>query len=575
MGAIVSVYNNGNRMAKTNRAFQAIITLDLMRDYLLDFNVSNLDCLRPYMIQSASPVTMPNGSIWYRPVTQFEAEGQMFDATKITMQSGTSNVTTVSAQHVSYRTNNYTLPVGYSFVGTAQQIIQDMLTQSGGSAEFSIGTCANVGTKSISLGNTQPITLRAALWSLTAIGVEVSYDNFKISAPTRWGADKGKVFEFGKDLYSITRDWNCAENPPTMSYTIGIVPLWRIAGSSALQFGTGDTVQVKDKFLGDSITGQRICTYKKCFEDPTKDTVIIGVFVPDAADTVVAQQMAINNSVQMGQTFNNNTVTRQNGFVSIAPDTSGNPSIRVEQSGTGGFMIQHSTDSGNTWNTIFVVDKDDGHITINSADNSKRVIMGSGNGFVIEQSADSGSTWNGIFTVDPSDGHITIMSEDQLSKVEMGSSNGFGYYTRQTIEYEWTLQMGNDGTGGSAATKIYAPGFPDLYGTIGAQEDGNIGLELFWSDTPYARIVSLSDGGVSILNDKYGYGIQLAENGVVQFHSNNPIGKSTTCPIGPFSMTFTNGLLSSITSGSVISANIPVSGSGTLHFTNGMLTSIS
>jgi len=307
MGATITVLNNGQRMATTDRAFDDIETKELMREWTLEFSVTNRDNARQYVID---------------PDAQFEIDGQIFDTKSYKQSSGTDNTTSVTAWHVLTRMNNYMIPAGYAFVGTIAALIQDILTQSGASAEFTVGTCAAV-SGSYSPGNTQPINAYSAIMGLTALGVEPSYDNFTINAPVRWGADTGKVFKFGRDLCSLERTYDKTTTPAAYSYGIDIADLQRISGAS-VEFVEGDTVEIQDSLIGDAIIGQRIISYKKSRSDPTQDKVTIGNFISDLSDSLTTMQVDISattavssNSVQQGDKYSNVSIDHTNGFMAV------------------------------------------------------------------------------------------------------------------------------------------------------------------------------------------------------------------------------------------------------------------
>jgi len=366
MGATITVLNNGQRMATTDRAFAAVVTKELMRDWALSFNVTNRDNARQYAID---------------PNAQFIVEGQIYDTEKYKQSSGTDNATEVSASHVLARMNNYMIPAGYAFVGTIAALIQDILTQSGASAEFTVGTCASV-SGSYSPGNTQPINAYSAIMGLTALGVEPDYDNFTINAPVRWGADTGKVFKFGRDLCSLERTFDKTTTPTTQSYGIDIANLQRLPGGSADAFVTGDTVGIQDALIGDSIIGQRIISYEKCLDDPTQDKVTIGMFISDMADTTIAMQVDISattavsgNSVQQGAQYSNVSIDHQNGFMAINTART----LAVRMNATDCFSI-YSGDGNNNWTLMGELDANGlqaGTLTMPGYPNFK-VIVGKG-----------------------------------------------------------------------------------------------------------------------------------------------------------------------------------------------------
>jgi len=125
-------------VALTSKAFKAINHKELMREWTLDFFVTNLDNARKYLAPSTQSITLANGNPWLVPQTQFMTpDGQLFDISQLNQNSGADNTTETCGNHVSYRLNNYSLPAGYSFVGTVAALIQDMLIQSG--AGFTVG----------------------------------------------------------------------------------------------------------------------------------------------------------------------------------------------------------------------------------------------------------------------------------------------------------------------------------------------------------------------------------------------------------------------------------------------------
>jgi hypothetical protein len=226
----VIIYNNGKRVAKTSGAFNVVETKELMRSWIFTFSVVNTDNARKYIQRGA----------------MYKVGGQSFDNKRFTKNSGQNNISTVgAAYHVSRRLNNYTIPAGYSFVGTIPEIIQDMLHVSGADAEFSVGTCADLGTISFSLGNTQDVACLDAIIGLRNAGVEPDFDNFTVLAPVRWGKNRTQPFEFGRDLCDLTIDDD--ETEDTTTYTVNIAVLMRTSGATPDDyFSVGDTAPIKD-----------------------------------------------------------------------------------------------------------------------------------------------------------------------------------------------------------------------------------------------------------------------------------------------------------------------------------------
>ena len=79
---------------------------------------------------------------------------------------------------------------------------------SGASAEFSVGDVADVGYKSFAVDEEQEISVRSATLALQEIGVEVSYNNFKIDLPKRIGTDTDVVLEFGREVCEVITTWD-------------------------------------------------------------------------------------------------------------------------------------------------------------------------------------------------------------------------------------------------------------------------------------------------------------------------------------------------------------------------------
>jgi hypothetical protein len=317
--------------------------------------------------------------------------------------------------------NNYMIPAGYAFVGTIAALIQDILTQSGASAEFTVGTCASV-SGSYSPGNTQPINAYSAIMGLTALGVEPSYDNFTINAPVRWGADTGKVFKFGRDLCSLERTYDKTTTPATYSYGIDIADLQRISGAS-VEFVEGDTVEIQDSLIGDAIIGQRIISYKKSRSDPTQDKVTIGNFISDLSDSLTTMQVDISTSVQQATQYSNVSIDHTNGFMAI----SGNNLMRTLNNATNGFVIQQYYSGA--WVTVWQADSTTGKTIAYNLAHSQKVEMGGTAGYTTWVSADSGATWTQTGGMDASGANtaskLTTLGSDVYGIIGTDPNSGW------------------------------------------------------------------------------------------------------------------------------------------------------
>lgn len=343
------------RAATTSRAFQATISKELMREYALGCTVVNTDSTRKYIV----------------PGCVVEARGQYFDLSGYKQNSGTDNTTQISGQHVSYRLSKYSIPAGYAFVGTVQQIAQDILSQAAdangnkASSEFTVGTCVDIGAVSFSLQNTDTVTARFAIIAMKALGVEVDYDNFTLNFHTRCGTGQTKEFNFGVDLCDFSRTWD-ASNGAT--YDVKIANLQRLPGHSEDEFDVGDDCVVNDKFIGDSVQ-KRIIVYKYCLDDPTQDSVTLGVFIKDSADQAIATKLSAesantlaenaqatadqakataDNSVQQGAQYSNVSIDHTNGFMAVSADNT----LKVVQNANQCFAIYARESVNDDWTLI-------------------------------------------------------------------------------------------------------------------------------------------------------------------------------------------------------------------------------
>ncbi|MEG2426794.1 MAG: hypothetical protein RSB28_08245, partial [Oscillospiraceae bacterium] len=305
MGAEIITLNNGERVAYTSRAYNAIITHELMRMYTLSFNLVNKD----------------NTINYINPSAQFIADGQLFDIVGYDINSGNENVTAVSCTHVAYRLNNYKLNIpNYAYVGTIRKIVEDLLNLcvddngNKASSEFKIGTLPDLGTVSFSLNNADAVTAKYALLALKDVGAESDYDNFTINFARQIGTGNTKTFKFGVDLCRLRRAWT-KENGAT--YEVEIANLQRLQGHEADRFDVGDYVTVQDDLIGDSVT-KRVVTYNKCLDDPTRDSITLGVFIANISSCIAAMSVDVNHSVKAGENYNNCSITHHEGFKTTA-----------------------------------------------------------------------------------------------------------------------------------------------------------------------------------------------------------------------------------------------------------------
>lgn len=339
MAGKIKVYDNDLKaLGSTSRAFNIAKTEELMREYTLSFSVLNTDSIFDYINENAI----------------FEYGGQKFDVAGIDGDSGANNITQVTAEHISYRLSDYTVVNGYSFVGTAAQIAADILNEAKtvdgapASSAFTLGTAATTGTLNFSLSGKTDVTAREALIAMEELGVEIEFDNFTVNIPKRRGSDKGIVFEYGKNLTGVRRTW---QRDNGWSYDINIVDMQKTVGYTGKTYGIGDDITVIDKYAKLTLK-QRIIAYKEC-DDPTQNSVTVGVFIRDNASLSVetdrianAANQTANNSVQQGEKYSNVSITHSDGFKAVSKDDT----LRVMMNGDDCFVVQ--VKKNNQWVTV-------------------------------------------------------------------------------------------------------------------------------------------------------------------------------------------------------------------------------
>ena len=343
MSAQIKVYNGDLKaLGSTSKAFNVTKTEELMREYTLDFSVTNNDSIFQYLTED----------------TVFEFGGQKFDISGIDGNSGSTNITQITAEHISYRLADYTLPNGYSFVGTVQQIAEDILNEAKtvdeipASSAFSIGSTADLGTLNFSMSGATNVTARQALIAMSDLGVEIEFDNFTVNLPQSRGTDKGVVFKYSHNLNGVHRTWQRGNG---WSYEISIVDLQKTPGYEGETYGIGDYITVEDTMMNLTLK-KRIISYKEC-DDPTQNSVTVGVFVRDNASlsietdriantanmtantantTANAANATANNSVQQGERYSNVSITHTDGFKAVSKDGT----LRVMMNGDDCFIVQ-------------------------------------------------------------------------------------------------------------------------------------------------------------------------------------------------------------------------------------------
>lgn len=292
----IIVYEGKRRRGSTSDAFNDIVTEELMREYTLSFSIANTDSIFPLISEKAS----------------FSRGGQMFDLTGINTNTITSNITQITAEHVSYRLNDYAILAGYAYVGTLREITQDILSvaeniKTGGHASdiFTIGNVPDISdTFSFRMQNTAEATARDALISLQKLGVEIEFDNYTVNIVARRGTDRGLILSYTANLEETQRVYERG-NGWTYDVKAALLPD---------EYSLGDDITINDALIGTS-RNERIITTVDCADDPTQNRIVTGVFVLDSATQSAETERIAENSVQQGEKYNNVYINHGEGFV--------------------------------------------------------------------------------------------------------------------------------------------------------------------------------------------------------------------------------------------------------------------
>lgn len=505
MPAKVYIYDNSNysqRVGETSKAFNCVVTKELMREHNLQFAITNNNPFYKLLRKSSA----------------FECDGQLFDIVDIDTDSGDGNITLIKADHVSYQLSDYMVPDNYSFVGTLPQIVADILEQGvnindeKAIEKFSVGECYDgLGSVTYAMLDQKNITVRAALLGLTYLGVEVDFDNFTINCPQRIGKVKGATFDFTTNLKKFRRRW---ERDNDWTYDVEIADRGDIS--------LGDDVTVHDSFIGDD-TEKRIISYSRCIDDPTKNSITLGVFILDSASASVETGLElaglnsqVDSSVQQGKQYNNVAITHELGFVSTRADDK----VRVVANGTDCFAVQKKV--GQNWVTVTQVDENGlaaAVLTTLGASNIFYATVGmnkSGNpGFFLYQNSENGWVrFMDLWRSAEGDSVIESQSGDMVLVAPYGSK------PRLTVRS--------------------LSGDVDPFGADGTINLGNIKLTMSTGLMEKVEGVNAS-GRISIGNTFF----DVSNGNVTTIHNGNNFTGALSFPDGT-RMTFENGVLTNV-----------------------------
>ena len=172
--------------------------------------------------------------------------------------------------------------------------------------------------------------------------------NFTVNIPKRRGSDKGVKFEYGKNLAGVRRTWQRGNG---WSYDINIADMQKTVGYEGETYGIGDDITVIDKYAKLTLK-QRIIAYKEC-DDPTQNSVTVGVFIRDNASLSVetdrianAANQKADSSVQQGEKYSNVSITHTDGFKC----TNISDTLRIMANANDCFIVQ--TKKNGKWVTV-------------------------------------------------------------------------------------------------------------------------------------------------------------------------------------------------------------------------------
>lgn len=257
-------------------------------------------------------------------------DGQMYDIVAITEYTGEQNLISFECEHRSYRLNDVMVE-SFTNLGTAANTLSRLLQ----GTSFTAGSVPTTGTEAFSIAD--PVTIRNAIYQLAYVhNWEVKWDNNVVNLVVRLGADRGKVFEYTRDLKNITRTIDKRQKDDDgnykATYEIEVVSLFRSGqGDVNDYFELGDNVTVKDS-ISNRTFNTRIVKYERDLINPTNDRIELNSFVGDIYDdtinlitdidsnfsdingNITNMTAEIAKSLKNGQRYNNVSISTADGF---------------------------------------------------------------------------------------------------------------------------------------------------------------------------------------------------------------------------------------------------------------------
>ncbi len=260
-----------------------------------------------------------------------QIDGQMYDIVSLTEYTGEQNYIACECEHRSYRLNDVMVEM-FTNLGTAKQNLQKLLE----GTSFTAGDVPTTGVEAFSIANA--VTIRNAIYQLAHVhGWEVKWNNHVVNLVDRLGADRGKVFEYRRDLKNIVRSVDKRQKDDSgaykTSYDVELCSLYRSGqGTEADYFELGDDVTVQDEIAGKTLK-TRIVKYERDYIDPSQDRLELNNIVSDIYDDTINLITDIDSrfydtsndidnltdevrqSLKEGQKYNNVSISKQDGFV--------------------------------------------------------------------------------------------------------------------------------------------------------------------------------------------------------------------------------------------------------------------
>lgn len=386
-------------------------------------------------------------------------DGQMYDIVAITEYTGEQNLISFECEHRSYRLNDVMVE-SFTNLGTAANTLSRLLQ----GTSFTAGSVPTTGTEAFSIAD--PVTIRNAIYQLAYVhNWEVKWDNNVVNLVVRLGADRGKVFEYTRDLKNITRTIDKRQKDDDgnykATYEIEVVSLFRSGqGDVNDYFELGDNVTVKDS-ISNRTFNTRIVKYERDLINPTNDRIELNSFVGDIYDdtinlitdidsnfsdingNITNMTAEIAKSLKNGQRYNNVSISTADGFKAERASDG----LKVLMNAYDCFKIQKSDGT-----YVFYVDDSGKVVTkgnFSSEDSSKNLKCEISNALIIF--TENGLSRGGISTRQTNGIQELVISSPPDGRISLGNTVASGISTTELIA-NGTIKVGTNATTAIDAT---------------------------------------------------------------------------------------------------------------------------